>query len=148
MTAATRVGAPFSLALRVYYEDTDAGGIVYYANYLKFIERSRSEALLAAGIDQLALRAETGLLFVVRRVAIDYLAPGRLFDWLDVTTAVHEIRGSRIDLAQAVLRGGQTLVMADVTVVCVSAEGRPQRIPEDLRTRLASLAAPTACGAD
>ena len=81
--------------LRVYYEDTDLAGIVYHANYLKFIERARTEALIAAGIDQAALRAETGLVFAVRRVEADFIAPARFQDLLRVETRAGEVRGAR-----------------------------------------------------
>ena len=126
----------FRFPLRVYYEDTDAGGIVYYANYLKFIERARSEALLARGISQTAIREAQGVIFAVRAVAVDYLAPARLEDELVVTTAVTAIGGARIDLAQDVLRGDATLVRARVTLVCVGRDGRAARVPAEVRAAL------------
>lgn len=125
--------------LRVYYEDTDLAGIVYYANYLRFLERGRTEALIALGIDQRQLRAEEGLVFAVRHVEIDYLAPAFLQDDLTVVTATRTIGGSRVVLAQDVLRGADTLVRATVTVVCIGADGRPRRVPEPVRTALATL---------
>ena len=125
--------------LRVYYEDTDLAGIVYYANYLRFLERGRTEALIALGIDQRRLRAEQGLVFAVRHVEIDYLSPAFLQDDLTVTTATRTIGGSRVVLAQDVLRGADTLVRAMVTVVCIGADGRPRRVPEVVRTALAAL---------
>ena len=81
--------------VRVYYEDTDLAGIVYYANYLKFIERGRTEALRAAGVDQMALRASDGVVFAVRRVEADFLAPARMDDLLDITTTVTKATGAR-----------------------------------------------------
>ena len=125
--------------LRVYYEDTDLAGIVYYANYLRVLERGRTEALIALGIDQRQLRAEEGLVFAVRHVEIDYLAPAFLQDDLTVVTATRTIGGSRVVLAQDVLRGADTLVRATVTVVCIGADGRPRRVPEPVRTALATL---------
>lgn len=125
--------------LRVYYEDTDLAGIVYYANYLRFLERGRTEALIALGIDQRQLRAEEGLVFAVRHVEIDYLAPAFLQDDLTVVTTTRTIGGSRVVLAQDVLRGADTLVRATVTVVCIGADGRPRRVPEPVRTALATL---------
>ena len=125
--------------LRVYYEDTDLAGIVYYANYLRFLERGRTEALIALGIDQRQLRAEEGLIFAVRHVEIDYLAPAFLQDDLTVVTTTRTIGGSRVVLAQDVLRGADTLVRATVTVVCIGADGRPRRVPEPVRTALATL---------
>ncbi len=83
---------------RVYYEDTDLAGIVYYANYLKFIERARSEYLRDLGVDQVALRAGAGLVFAVRRIAADFLVPARFDDLLSLTTTAHSVTGARIEL--------------------------------------------------
>lgn len=128
-----------TFGLRVYYEDTDLAGIVYYANYLRFLERGRTEALIALGIDQRQLRAEQGIVFAVRHVEIDYLSPAFLQDDLTVTTATRTIGGSRVVLAQDVLRGADILARATVTVVCLGADGRPRRVPEAVRTALATL---------
>jgi acyl-CoA thioester hydrolase len=127
---------PHSLSLRVYYEDTDLAGIVYYANYLKFIERGRSEWVRALGVDQGALRRDTGIVFAVRHLEADYLRPAVFDDWLTVTTSVQPITGTRIVLDQAVLRDGVTLFAARVTLVPVGADGRAARLPSDLRQRL------------
>ena len=127
---------PHSLSLRVYYEDTDLAGIVYYANYLKFIERGRSEWVRALGIDQGALRRDTGIVFAVRHLEADYLRPAVFDDWLTVTTSVLPITGTRIVLDQAVLREGVTLFSAKVTLVPMGADGRAARLPADLRQRL------------
>ena len=125
-----------SLSLRVYYEDTDLAGIVYYANYLKFIERGRSEWVRALGIDQGALRRETGIVFAVRHLEADYLRPAVFDDWLTVTTSVQPVTGTRIVLDQAVLRDGLVLFSARVTLVPIGADGRAARLPSDLRQRL------------
>ena len=125
--------------LRVYYEDTDLAGIVYYANYLRFLERGRTEALIALGIDQRRLRAEQGIVFAVRHLEIDSLSPARLQDDLTVTTALRALGGSRVVLAQDVQRGPDILVRAVVTVVCIGADGRPRRVPEAVRAALAQL---------
>ena len=127
---------PHSLSLRVYYEDTDLAGIVYYANYLKFIERGRSEWVRALGVDQAALRRDTGIVFAVRHLEADYLRPAVFDDWLTVTTSVQPITGTRIVLDQAVLRDDVTLFSARVTVVPMGADGRAARLPSDLRQRL------------
>ena len=127
---------PHSLSLRVYYEDTDLAGIVYYANYLKFIERGRSEWVRALGIDQGALRRETGIVFAVRHLEADYLRPAVFDDWLTVTTFVQPVTGTRIVLDQAVLRDGLVLFSARVTLVPIGADGRAARLPSDLRQRL------------
>jgi acyl-CoA thioester hydrolase len=127
---------PHSLSLRVYYEDTDLAGIVYYANYLKFIERGRSEWVRALGVDQGALRRDAGIVFAVRHLEADYLRPAVFDDWLTDTTSVLPVTGTRIVLDQAVLRDGVILFSARVTLVPVGADGRAARLPADLRQRL------------
>lgn len=122
--------------IRVYYEDTDLGGIVYYANYLKYIERARSEWLRELGIDQVMLKAR-GLLFVVRRVEADYLAPARFDDELQVETRLHDLSRARIMLDQRAMRAGRVLFSARVTLVCVGPDLRPARLPDTLRDTLA-----------
>lgn len=122
--------------LRVYYEDTDAGGIVYHANYLKFCERARSEWVRGLGIDQRALKATLGLIIVVRRMEVDFLRPALYDDALTVTTQLRTLGGARIELDQAVLRGTETLFTAAVTLVCVGPDGRALRLPDDLRAAL------------
>ena len=124
-------------ALRVYYEDTDLAGIVYYANYLKFIERGRSEWVRARGVDQVRLKAESGLVFAVRRVEAEYLRPARFDDELVVTTELRELGGARIALWQEVLRGEQRLFTAAVTLVCLGQGGQAARLPADIRAALA-----------
>lgn len=127
--------------LRVYYEDTDLAGIVYYANYLKFIERGRTEALIAGGVDQARLQAEVGIVFAVRRVEADYLAPARLQDELDVLTGLVGIGGARIDLVQEVRRGGTLLFTARVRLAAIGRDGRPARVPAEVRAALAGMGA-------
>lgn len=122
--------------LRVYYEDTDLAGIVYYANYLRFIERGRSEWVRACGLDQGRLRAETGLVFVVRRVEADFLRPAVLDDSLIVETTLVDLGGARIVLDQAVVRGQERLFGARVVLVCVGADLRAARLPQDIRAAL------------
>ena len=126
-------------AVRVYYEDTDLAGVVYYANYLKFIERGRTEALRALGVDQAALKRDRGLVFVVRRVEVEYLAPAVFDDVLEVTTALADIGGAALWMAQQVCRDGAVLAEARVRVACMSGEGRPVRIPPDLRNAIAGM---------
>lgn len=123
-------------SLRVYYEDTDLAGIVYYANYLKFIERGRSEWVRERGIDQMALREAAGIVFAVRRVEADFLRPARFGDDLVVETVLHSLGGARIVLDQTVLRGGERLFAATVTLVCLTEDGHAARLPADLRARL------------
>lgn len=128
------------LLVRIYWEDTDAGGIVYYANYLRYAERGRTELLREIGIEQRAFAAETGLVFAVRRVEADYLAPARLDDALEVVTRVTEARGATVTMDQDVRRGEETLVRLRVVIACVNARGRPTRFPSALAQSFAALA--------
>ncbi len=128
---------PHRFDLRVYYEDTDLAGIVYYANYLKFIERGRSEWVRAAGVDQAALKTDHGIVFAVRRIEADYLRPARYDDQLTVTTDCLTIGGARLDLRQQVLRGENLVFTAVVTLVCLHDSGRAMRLPDPWRTALA-----------
>ncbi|AZB54552.1 tol-pal system-associated acyl-CoA thioesterase [Cereibacter sphaeroides] len=127
-------------ALRVYYEDTDLAGIVYYANYLKFIERARSEWVRGLGVDQARLRAESGIVFAVRRVEADYLRPAVFDDLLEVETRLVETGGARILLDQEVLRGEERLFAARVVLVCLAADGRAARLPAEVRQKLVQAA--------
>lgn len=120
----------YSLPLRVYYEDTDMAGIVYYANYLRYIERGRSEWVRAVGLDQNRMKDADGIVFVVRRVEADYLAPARLDDELRVETWVEDRRPVRMIMGQQVRRGDALLFAARVTVVCMTLAGRPVRLPD------------------
>jgi acyl-CoA thioester hydrolase len=121
--------------IRVYYEDTDLAGIVYYANYLKFIERARTEWVRELGIDQGALKAETGIVFAVRRVEADYLRPARFDDLLRVETALVQVTGARIVVQQDVWRGEERLFAAQVTLVCLTDQGAAARLPAALRVK-------------
>ncbi len=123
--------------VRVYYEDTDMGGIVYYANYLKYIERARSEWLRGLGLDQVALKAR-GFVFAVRRVEADYLAPAMFDDELVVRTGLSALSPARVVLDQQVMRGEMPLFSARVTVVCLTTALRPARLPAALREALAA----------
>ncbi|MEJ0061819.1 MAG: tol-pal system-associated acyl-CoA thioesterase [Alphaproteobacteria bacterium] len=131
--------AAHRFSLRVYYEDTDAGGIVYYANYLRFFERARTEWLRIAGIDHTELKRRYGLIFAVRSCDIDYLAPARLDDLLEVVTEIRHLGASRLDMTQFIRHEEKTLTTADVTVVAIGLDGRPVRIPDDLRRIIAPL---------
>ena len=121
---------------RVYYEDTDLAGIVYHANYLRFIERARSEMVREAGISQNDLKAEQSLVFAVRRMEIDFLAPARFEDVLTVATDLIALKGASFDLSQTVWRGADRLFDAYVQVVCMTSDGRAARIPADIRQKL------------
>lgn len=124
--------------IRVYYEDTDLAGLVYYANYLKFIERARSEMVREAGVDQVAMKAQ-GVVFAVRKLAADYLLPARYDDTLIVETTLTALKGARFSMAQQVLREDARLFTAMVEVVCLNEAGRPLRLPDDIRQKIAGL---------
>ena len=136
-------GGAHRYPLRVYYEDTDAGGIVYYANYLKFAERARTEMmhLLDAGYAEGVTSGE--ITFAVRRCEVDYLAPARLDDILEVHTTVSRTRGASMSGHQSVYRGDEELVRLEVELVCLNRDGRPMRIPENLRNALQPLTSPS-----
>lgn len=126
---------PHTLPIRVYYEDTDMAGIVYYANYLRYIERARSDWVRGLGIDQNAMKAQ-GLVFAVRRVEADYLMPARLDDELLVETEVVQVTGARLVMDQVVRRGKDRLFHAVVTVVVITDTGHPARMPANIRHML------------
>ncbi|MDP5336737.1 MAG: tol-pal system-associated acyl-CoA thioesterase [Paracoccaceae bacterium] len=126
---------PHTLPIRVYYEDTDMAGIVYYANYLRYIERARSDWVRGLGIDQNAMKAQ-GLVFAVRRVEADYLLPARLDDALVVETEVIQVTGARLVMDQVVKRGEDRLFHAIVTVVVITDTGHPARMPANIRHML------------
>lgn len=132
-----------SLPLRVYYEDTDAAGVVYYANYLKFAERARTEMLHAAGLDQMHLKARDDVVFAVRACHADYLRPARLGDVVAVETVVEKVGGASISLRQSVVRDGVNLVVMQITLVCMHSDGRATRIPADVRAVLQAMAETT-----
>lgn len=126
-------------SLRVYYEDTDLAGIVYYANYLKFIERARTEWVAGLGIDQMALRAAEGVVFAVRRVEADFLRPAKFGDELMVETTLQSLGGARLVLEQVVSRGEERLFVAVVTLVCLAADGHATRMPAEVRVKLSGV---------
>jgi acyl-CoA thioester hydrolase len=120
----------FSFPVRVYYEDTDAAGVVYYANYLRYLERARTEWLASIGHPLAELERVHGIVFVVRRVEVDYRAPARLADRLDVGMAVESVGRARLVARQDVRRGADLLVDARVDLACVdAAQWKPRRIP-------------------
>lgn len=129
--------APFRHALRVYWEDTDAGGIVFYANYLKFFERARTEWLRALGIGQQALRDATGAILVVTDTRVRYLRPARLDDWIEVSATLAERGRASLALAQQAWRGEELLAEGEIRIGCVDAATmRRRRLPPELLERL------------
>ena len=119
--------------VRVYYEDTDAAGIVYYANYLKFAERARTEWLRSKGVGQRALSDAEGVAFAVRRVSVEYLKPALLDDALEVHTRIVAVRGASLDGEQEIIRDGEVLARLTLTLACVARSGRPARLPHVVR---------------
>lgn len=134
------------LPVRVYYEDTDAAGIVYYANYLRFIERARTEMMRRFGLDHTAMAEDGGIAFAVRRIEGDYLSPARLDDALDIRSRLDAIKGASLGIGQEVVRpdpdGPRTLARFSLTLACMGlGDGRPARLPADLKKRLDAFAA-------
>ena len=128
----------FQHALRVYWEDTDAGGVVFYANYLKFFERARTEWLRALGVEQSALRRDEGAIFVVGETRVRYLLPARLDDWLSLSVDVAELGRASLLVDQRCRRGDTLLAEGSIRIGCVDAGTfRPRRIPNPILERLA-----------
>ncbi|MGE4326585.1 MAG: tol-pal system-associated acyl-CoA thioesterase [Pseudodonghicola sp.] len=121
--------------VRVYYEDTDMGGIVYHANYLRYIERARSDWVRQLGNDQNAMR-EAGIVWVVRKIEAEYLATAKFEDELTVETHLRELSGARLTMDQVVKRGDQPIFTASVMAVCMNAAGKPVRLPAEIRALL------------
>lgn len=140
MTAISDSPAPFQVPIRVYWEDTDAGGVVFYANYLKFFERARTEWLRSLGHQQERLRVETGLVFIVTDTALRYLRPARLDDLLRVTVALTHAGRAQMNVAQQAWRGTELLAEGTIRIGCVDAGTfKPRRIP----TEVANVFVPT-----
>jgi len=125
-----------TINFRVYYEDTDSGGVVYYANYLKFAERARTEMLREKNIRQSTLAQDSGILFVVRRASVELLAPARLDDMIEITTHIKELGGASIKMLQEIFCDGKKLAEVDVLVVCVNDKFKAARIPDSIRVVL------------
>ena len=124
--------------VRVYYEDTDLAGIVYYANYLKFIERARSEWVREIGVDQRAMKAQ-GVVFAVKRVEADYIVPAAFEDDLVIETTPLSMTPARLVLSQAVKRDDTNLFQSKITLVAIGQAGKPVRLPDQLRLVVADI---------
>ena len=133
------VGAEHRFALTVYFEDTDTAGVVYYANYLRFMERARSDMLRAVGVDQAAVLAAGGSAYYVAEVRIRYLKPARLGDDLIVVSWVEAVRGVSVTIHQRVMRGAEQLTEATVTAAYLDGDGRPQRQPKEWVDRFKAI---------
>lgn len=128
--------------VRIFYEDTDAGGIVYYARYLHFAERARTEILRLAGIEQSELRARHDVVFAVRRCEVDYRRPARLDDLVEVRSRLTRVRGAQLSAVQSVWRAGEELVRLVVDLAALRGDGRPTRIPAPVRAALEPFVQP------
>jgi acyl-CoA thioester hydrolase len=126
-------------ALRVFYEDTDAAGIVYYANYLRYVERARTELLRLLGLEHGALLESHGIFFAVRRCLVDYLRPARLDDALEVHSRLIEVRRASLEAEQIVKRRGAELVRIELLLACIDRAGKPARLPAAIRDPLVIL---------
>lgn len=125
--------------VKVYYEDTDLAGIVYYANYLKFIERARSEAVADVGIDQVALKVEHGIVFVVRQLNAEFLQSARFSEVLNIATSVTKLGNVQLRMQQVVTLENKEIFTADVTLAIVNEQGKPTRLPAETRQKLQHL---------
>ena len=132
--------ARFVLPVRVYYEDTDAAGVVYYASYLRFLERARTEWLRALGFEQSRLARELGIGFAARSLKVDYLKSAQLDDQLNVVAEIESLGRAQLSFCQRVERGSEVLLTASMRVACIEvARMRPAAIPEEIRNRLEAL---------
>lgn len=123
--------------LRIYYEDTDHGGVVYYANYLKYMERARTEFMRCVGIELDRLQHDDGVLFAVTEAHVHYRRPARFNDALCVASALEDARGARLAFRQRVMRGDELLVDGSIHLACIDIDGRARRIPQAVLTPLA-----------
>ncbi len=132
-------GTTHILPVRIYYEDTDTSGIVYHANYLRYFERGRSDFLRMAGVRHLVmLEGETKLVWTLRRITLDYLRPARIDDLLHVRTRYTELAGARLTGEQEILKGADLLCTARIEAAVITMDGRPRRIPADIRTKMSA----------
>ena len=126
----------FKYNLKIYYEDTDAGGVVYYANYLKFFERARSEAIYELGFSNVGLKKEFGILIIVKSCKIKYVKPAVLEDKLTVLTKINEITKTSFIINQNIKKSEELVASADIHLVIVNSDGKPTKIPEKLKNKL------------
>jgi acyl-CoA thioester hydrolase len=138
--ATRQLTRPFSWPVRVYYEDTDHAGVVYYANYLRYFERARTEWLRALGIEQPELAARHQVIFVVRSIAVEYLQPARFNDVLDVSVELEHVGASQITMSQRACCGDETLAEARVRLACIGlAQMKPVRMPRVLTEKISEI---------
>lgn len=127
-------------AFRIYYEDTDAGGVVYYASYLRFLERARTEVLRELGFEQIRLLQQNEIAFAVRSLSVEYLKPARLDDLIDVTTTIRELGRAQVVFQQQIVRKGEVLLDAQVHVACLDPlRGKAVAMPKDIYEKFTAL---------
>ena len=126
----------FKYKVKVFYEDTDAGGVVYYANYLKFFERARTEAIAEIGLSNKKLLDEFGVLIIVKSCNIDYKKPAKLEDQLEIKSIISSISSSSFKMTQKVFRDDDLLTSSEIHLVIVDKKGKPSRIPDELRKKI------------
>ncbi len=132
----------FVLPIRVYYEDTDAGGVVYYANYLKFAERARTEMMRHLGVESSDLQEKEGIAFVVRKIEAEYHQPAHLDDLLHVELKLTKLGGASMEGVQRILRGSDVLVTIYIKLGCMKLTGGPGRLPQNIRNLLQTFTSP------
>jgi acyl-CoA thioester hydrolase len=131
---------PFKWSIRIYFEDTDSGGVVYHSNYLKFMERARTEWLRSLHLNQVDLKKKDKIMFVVAKVNINYKKAGRFNDELDIETSIDKIGASRVDLTQNIMKNSDIYTSAKVSIACIHSETfKPQRIPKLIKQQMEIL---------
>ena len=131
---------PFKWSVRIYFEDTDSGGVVYHSNYLKFMERARTEWLRSLDLNQADLKKKDKIMFVVANVNIDYKKAARFNDELDIETSIDKIGASRVDLTQNIMKNSDLYTSAKVTIACINSETfKPQRVPKLIKQQMEIL---------
>tara|TARA_B100000614_G_scaffold244393_1_gene248510 strand:+ start:455 stop:853 length:399 start_codon:yes stop_codon:yes gene_type:complete len=126
----------FSFTVKIYYEDTDAGGVVYYANYLKFLERARSEAIYSLGYTNSSILEQFGVLLIVKSCNIEYKKPARFEDTLEIISEIKSFTKTSFLMKQSILRNNKIISDAEIHLVSVDKNGKPSKIPEDLKKKL------------
>ena len=131
---------PFKWSIRIYFEDTDSGGVVYHSNYLKFMERARTEWLRSLQLNQLNLKKKDKIMFIVANVNIDYKKAARFNDELDIETSLDKIGASKVDLTQNIMKNSELYTSAKVSIACIHSETfKPQRIPKLIKQQMEIL---------
>jgi len=126
----------FNFSVRVYYEDTDSGGVVYYANYLKFTERARTNMIQELGFTLNQLHDDHDCIFIVKKVNCEYLQSAKLEDFLEVQSSIIQVKNASFELEQNILRDGKIIFQSNIIMVCVNNQGQPKKIPEKISSLL------------